>query len=144
MGATHTFHSFLPPPYNHLLHLRKPSCATSPNRHLSPSSLPHESLSRQNPRAAANASLFFRLKTYSTCDPCDALTGGMCSTVHVFVVSPDTRTEGRFDLHTSIGQLKVSPYRAVRSANLRCMLSEQARTVHWDPNAELANSSVEQ
>ncbi|KIP02302.1 hypothetical protein PHLGIDRAFT_96132 [Phlebiopsis gigantea 11061_1 CR5-6] len=30
----------------------------------------------------------------------------MSSTVHVFVVSPDTRSERRFELHTSVGQLK--------------------------------------
>ncbi|KAJ3891604.1 tubulin-folding cofactor B [Lentinula edodes] len=30
----------------------------------------------------------------------------MSSTLHVFVVSPDTRSERRFDLHITIGQLK--------------------------------------
>lgn len=31
----------------------------------------------------------------------------MSSTVHVFVISPDTRSERRFDLHVTIEQLKV-------------------------------------
>nr|QLC36020.1 ubiquitin-like fold super family protein [Taiwanofungus camphoratus] len=31
----------------------------------------------------------------------------MSSTVNIFVVSPDTRSERRFDLHITVQQLKV-------------------------------------
>ena len=46
------------------------------------------------------------LATYALCYTIDR---AMASTVNVFVLSPDTRSERRYDLSLTIGQLKVCP-----------------------------------
>lgn len=61
---------------------------------------------RSDARTEADASLFLKSSSISVYW-CNALTEGMSSTVHVFVISPDTRSERRFELHTPVGQLKV-------------------------------------
>ena len=59
----------------------------------------------------------------------------MASTVNVFVVSPDTRSERRYDLSLTIGGLKVRLMFAQRTKppdSTSLGTSEQTGVDHWD------------
>jgi len=52
------------------------------------------------------------------------------STVTVFVASPDTRSERRYDLHLTVDQLKVSPFNMLLiTINPRTILQQKLESV---------------
>ena len=64
----------------------------------------------------------------------------MSSTISVFVISPDTRSERRFNLHITVGQLKVAYFvlpKLLKTesdhalSSFRRVYVDKARAYHW-------------